>query len=152
MRHAQRTLVWALALLAIPILALAAVSRPQPYPGFWPSGQALRQSGFDYWRVWETRCAVRSTPTTAYTLLDRHAVLLMWINELRRQGYPVELTAPPNRLSKLAQLVKPSTVTEACQEVDSSPSPALSRGKSLMMRGVPWPARTSLSTGHHSGP
>ncbi len=119
MRHAQQTLVWALALLAIPILALAAVSRPQPYPGFWPSGQALRQSGFDYWRVWETRCAVRSTPTTAYTLLDRHAVLLMWINELRRQGYPVELTAPPNRLSKLAQLVKPSTVTEACQEVDS---------------------------------
>ena len=91
----------------------------QPYPSFWPAGRTLQVHGFDYWRVWLTRSEVRQTPTSPHNLMDRHAVLRMWIEELLRQKMPVNDVVPPQRMAQATRMMRSGETAEACREVDS---------------------------------
>ncbi len=111
--------------LFVPLLVLAAAvcharsSPTPPFGPFWPTPGSLQRAGFDFWRVWRTRCEVRREPTSAYNLAERREALTVWADELRREKLPVDDVVPRPRLAKIVQMISVRDIAGACQEVDA---------------------------------
>lgn len=104
---ALATLIAALTgfLLAVPLQAA-----PDVTPGaLWPAGERPSDEVSQSWRIWQTRCGVRTSPTTLHDASDRLAALRLWMGELSALGLPVADVVSREALGRLGQLVNQRT-------------------------------------------
>ena len=68
----------------------------------------------------QVRLEVKAVPTNASNMQRRLDVLVMWIGELNKQGYPVGQLMPPSDVQHIRNLVLQNQATEAGRLIDEA--------------------------------
>ncbi len=68
----------------------------------------------------QTRLEVKAAPTAQANLQRRMDVLIRWIGELNRQGYPVGQVMPAAEVNHIQTLILQGKIAQACTSVDAA--------------------------------
>jgi hypothetical protein len=91
---------------------------PAPLPKTPPPGQVIPADLAGL--IERTRREVKATPTTQANMKPRLDVLVRWIGELSKQGYPVGRVMPPTEVNRINNLIVSGNIAEACRSIDES--------------------------------
>lgn len=116
----QRLSVMAGFCVALVLAGVASAQEGQAmYPRFWPYSVSDYQDQFDYWRVWQARCAVRQVPTSPYNAGARNDAMQNWLTRLRHQQFAVADVVPDERAGALGRALGAGDFATAGLEIDA---------------------------------